>query len=183
MGLGLSTYIQYGCLYGSKSMNMLITMAPKCGTPHPCGHVVNSDGLLKWHSFFCLFNHSFIHFTILQFEKTECCKQIVWLFQIADNFSWLCNCILLHICLSIQVFLEFLNGVSCVFICVTWYFIFAWNYVSYLCNMNVLYLCDITFYILPAVNSVRVVDKDRVPGIILLGRSGVKTGMTKFLVR
>ena len=49
--------------------------------------------------------------------------------------------------------------------------------------MNVLYLCDITLYILPAVNSVRVVDKDRVPGIILLGRLGVKTGMTKFLVR
>ena len=97
MGLGLSTFTQYECLYGSKFMNMLITMAPKCGTPHPRGQVVNSDGLLKWHLLFCLLNHSFIHFTIPQFEKTECCKQIVWLFQIADNFSWLCNCILLSV--------------------------------------------------------------------------------------
>ena len=48
--------------------------------------------------------------------------------------------------------------------------------------MNVLCLCDIAFYILPPVNSVRVVDKDRVPGIILLGRSGVKR-ITKFFVR
>ena len=84
------------------------------------------------------------------------------------------------ICLSIQVILEFLNGVSCVFICMIWYFIFAWNNVSYLCNINVLYLCDITFYILlPAVKSVRV--GDTVPGIILLGRSGVKRGMKNSL--
>ena len=84
------------------------------------------------------------------------------------------------ICLSIQVILEFLNGVSCVFICMIWYFIFAWNNVSYLCNINVLYLCDITFYILlPALKSVRV--GDRVPGIILLGRSGVKRGMKNSL--
>ena len=138
MGLGLSTYIQYGWLYGSKSMNMLITMAPKCGTPHPCGQVVNSDGLLKWHSLFCLFNHSFIHFTILPFEKTESCKQIVWLFQIADNFSRLCNRILLSasqskcswsswmgLCVFLFVWYDILHLREIMFhICVISYFVF-----------------------------------------------------------
>ena len=84
------------------------------------------------------------------------------------------------ICLSIQCFWSSWMGFHV--------FLFVWydtSYlreiynVSYLCNTNVLYLCDITFYILPAVNSVRLVD--RVPGIILLGRSGVKRGLKNSL--
>ena len=149
MGLGLSTFTQYECLYGSKFMNMLITMAPKCGTPHPRGQVVNSDGLLKWHSLFCLFKHSFIHFTILQFEKTECCKQIVWLFQIADNFSWLCNCILLSAS-QFKWFWSSWMGFH-VFLCVWYDILYLREIMCHICVILMFSICVIshfTFYYL-----------------------------------
>ena len=142
--LGLSTYIQYECLYGSKSMNMLITMAPKCGTPHPCGQVVNPDGLLKWHLlFFPLqsFFHSTHHSSVWKDWVLQANRLIVsncWQFFLTVQ---------LHppICLSIQVFLEFLNWISCVI----WYFIFAWNNVQ-ICVILMFCICVIshfTFYL------------------------------------